>query len=325
MLCVSNVSFGKILMKLISIYLFSRLFLRFFHLKTSRFIELLDFSFIRFLLFTPLERKIYLQRNEVSFCEDMQISLIIVHAEISRFDFLIEALRSVDRQIIKPLEIIVVSKYEMSFALVSKLNEVVACDVRYFYNSHPSEARNFGVAESKGDIVCFLDDDNILLPWHLSFIKSTFQKYPEIDIVFGSYLHFKGNNISYFPIRYRVNSETIVFGDPTDPSSLGVKRLHAIKNRWDETTLSENWIYLLDQFSSNSKIFQLYVPLSLHRSHRTSRSSTISVSHVPRIFLGIYRPTYIHFEWSPTSHYRQKLMRIWACLRTSTGHQPPQT
>ncbi|MCW8965857.1 MAG: glycosyltransferase [Candidatus Pacearchaeota archaeon] len=53
---------------------------------------------------------------------------------------------------------------------------------------NPSENRNKGASKSKGDIICFLDDDATLPSNYLKKAKDFFDKYNEIDVVGGPQL-----------------------------------------------------------------------------------------------------------------------------------------
>ncbi|MFO0824985.1 MAG: glycosyltransferase family A protein [Gemmataceae bacterium] len=48
-----------------------------------------------------------------------------------------------------------------------------------------SYARNCGLAEAKGDVVCFADDDDIMLPDALEMFESQFRLHPNAKLVHG--------------------------------------------------------------------------------------------------------------------------------------------
>jgi glycosyltransferase involved in cell wall biosynthesis len=63
--------------------------------------------------------------------------------------------------------------------LVGKIQS--RCSVKYLEMEHPNEgfglayARNLGLQEASGDIVCYLDDDNSLYPGYIAAVKAFFR------------------------------------------------------------------------------------------------------------------------------------------------------
>jgi len=51
----------------------------------------------------------------------------------------------------------------------------------------PAKARNFGVKNSKGEIVAFIDSDVVVEPDTLTKMVETFDSRPDVDALFGSY------------------------------------------------------------------------------------------------------------------------------------------
>lgn len=96
----------------------------------------------------------------------MTISCIIpTH---NRNDFLIEAIISVLRQTIRPLEIIIVNNGAKSVNLPAEIAEKAAVyDI--IPNAGASQARNFGAALAKGDYLAFLDDDDL---WNEKYLEN---------------------------------------------------------------------------------------------------------------------------------------------------------
>ncbi len=106
----------------------------------------------------------------------MKISVVIT--TYNRPDFLQEALIGVSQQVLSAYEIIIIDdcstkSYDKVFPLVEKLN------ARYLKQKSgvgANAARNIGVKESSGNIVAFLDDDDIWLPNYLGEIYRQYQK-----------------------------------------------------------------------------------------------------------------------------------------------------
>jgi glycosyltransferase involved in cell wall biosynthesis len=104
----------------------------------------------------------------------MKVSVVIT--TYNRPDFLKEALVGLKNQTIKPFEVIVIDDnsskdYQEVFPLIESLN------ARYLKQSvscGANKARNIGISESSGDVVAFLDDDDVWLPNYLEVISAEF-------------------------------------------------------------------------------------------------------------------------------------------------------
>lgn len=101
--------------------------------------------------------------------------------------FLPEALASVRRQAIKPCEIIVVDD-----GSTDDTRQLLQCepDVAYLYqaNQGPSAARNAGIRRARGDLLAFLDADDLWTVDHLSQLLAPLAADPELLFVWGQSL-----------------------------------------------------------------------------------------------------------------------------------------
>jgi len=103
------------------------------------------------------------------------ISVIII--TYNRLNFLVAALESVYKQTLKPSEIIVVddgSDYCVEEKIGPTARQFADIPVQFLrlQNSGPSTARNAGAQISKGDILAFLDDDDL---WHERYLETSVQ------------------------------------------------------------------------------------------------------------------------------------------------------
>lgn len=57
-------------------------------------------------------------------------------------------------------------------------------------NSGPAVARNLAIKHAKGEIITFLDTDDLLLPWFYEKVIENFQKNSECLILSGTYLYY---------------------------------------------------------------------------------------------------------------------------------------
>lgn len=99
--------------------------------------------------------------------------------------FISNAIQSVFDQGYSPIEVIVVDDGSTD----GTKNEVLKFGerIRYKYqvNSGPAAARNAGIASSRGDIIGFLDSDDIWPRGRLSLLLNKFKDDPSLDVVLG--------------------------------------------------------------------------------------------------------------------------------------------
>ncbi len=118
-----------------------------------------------------------------------KVSVII--PTYNRAKFLPNAVRSIINQKYSNIEIIIVDdgSNDNTQAVVNSLKEKYS-NIIYCHNERtkgPSGARNTGIIKSSGDYLSFLDSDDTWLDGNLSNGLKIFNKYPEIDVLFGNY------------------------------------------------------------------------------------------------------------------------------------------
>lgn len=104
---------------------------------------------------------------------------------------IVEAIQSVQNQIYKNIEIIVVddgSTDNTQEIVKAKSKEDVR--IKYYYISHSgvSDARNYGIQAAKGDFLSFLDSDDIYLPEKIETHVSFLQQNPDFAVVYSPYI-----------------------------------------------------------------------------------------------------------------------------------------
>ena len=99
--------------------------------------------------------------------------------------FIGEAIENVLSQNYPSLEIIVVD--DGSTDDTAEVVRRLPCDVRYFRqeNSGPAAARNRGIRDSSGDLIAFLDADDLWSEDHLQLLVREMTERPELDVVHG--------------------------------------------------------------------------------------------------------------------------------------------
>lgn len=262
------------------------------------------------LLFTKSESDVLSQDFVRQSEQGISISVIVIHHDSARLHFLIECISSIQNQIYDKFEVVVVTSYEFSSQVRDSIESLKVAKILLFKNSHPSQARNFGIQNVDSQLIAFVDDDNLLLPWHLLFIANSYIADPDAAIYVGSYLCFENESITSFPLRYPLNRRTLLLGDPTDVSSIAMRKSSFPTIHWDDQVLSENWAFLVDALEIGVDVHQISAPLSLHRNHLQSRSVNIKRPLVPLEWFKKYRK---NISWGfdiPNSSRKAKFLKI---------------
>ncbi|MDQ7033251.1 MAG: glycosyltransferase family 2 protein, partial [Desulfonauticus sp.] len=109
----------------------------------------------------------------------------VVIPTYNRASLVKEAILSVINQNFKDWELLVVDdrSTDNTEDIVKSLAEKDS-RIKYLKNEFakgPSGARNYGIKHSKGDLIAFLDSDDLWKPWHLERGIYFLEKYNDID------------------------------------------------------------------------------------------------------------------------------------------------
>jgi glycosyltransferase involved in cell wall biosynthesis len=111
---------------------------------------------------------------------DLTISAVIPLYNGAKY--IVDAIRSVERQTLRPKELIVVDdgSTDKSAALVKALDCDIPLTLLRKKNGGQSSARNHGIRHSKGQFIALLDQDDIWYPHHLEKLAEPFleRRYP---------------------------------------------------------------------------------------------------------------------------------------------------
>jgi len=146
-------------------------------------------------------------------------------------------LNSILEQIYFDFEIIIVD--DGSTDNTQKVIVPYLADQRVHYynikNSERGAARNYGVKQSKGRYVTFLDSDDIFFPWHLKTAHEKISENSSLPIFHLAYviLHPDGRTDSIPPLPSPVN-EKLLEGNFLSCMGVFLQREVAIENPFDE-------------------------------------------------------------------------------------------
>lgn len=115
---------------------------------------------------------------------DLLVSVII--PTYNRPDLLIRVIRSVKEQTYKNIEIIVINDAgkEVSDIVNFFSEELNIVYIRYGQNRKHAGARNVALRVARGDIICYLDDDDVFLPDHVERVVDELLRAPEAKFVY---------------------------------------------------------------------------------------------------------------------------------------------
>ena len=207
----------------------------------------------------------------------MTASLVLIYHDSNRFPYLLEALESVSSQQSPFSEIILVDSSESESDILAIFKSFPSLGLRHVKTDaqHPASKRNLGFDKAKGDIVCFLDDDNIMLPRHSKLVLQAFMQDPECDFVFSSKIDFCDRRVISIPKMVKPNYQNIIKGNIADTSTIAIRKSSKYISRWDSAVFHEDWAFLIDAFMAGCKITPLFERTILYRIHSGARRNSI--------------------------------------------------
>jgi glycosyltransferase involved in cell wall biosynthesis len=150
-------------------------------------------------------------------------------------------------------------------------------------------ARNVGLDRASGEIVCYLDDDNVMHPGWLQAVAHVFDKRKDIDVAYGISLaeHRIPGDLGehgWWPSFWQLpwSRETLLEENVTDAGALAHRReLAGARFDEDATPTAEDWEILL-RLTANKEAFA--IPAI---SHAYSMEATNRVSRDPHYRVGL--------------------------------------
>ena len=167
----------------------------------------------------------------------MGYTVSVVITTFNRPNELKEALDGVYAQIVKPLEVIVVN--DASSLPYEQVIEAFSHHSNFIYkpldtSSGANKARNIGVDTAKGDIIAFLDDDDIWMP---DYLLEHVRAYEEgADAVVSGYQNLGKEDEVFVQPDETVQADVLRTGNQyCGMSGFSIRRDLAIKERFDES------------------------------------------------------------------------------------------
>lgn len=138
----------------------------------------------------------------------------IITPTLNRADFIERTIKSVIRQKYTNFEHIIVDgvSTDTTFEILQKYKHLNV----YSFKCSATEAQNFGIEKAKGDLICFLNSDDYLLPDSFLTILEYFYKHKDVSLFSGSFAVAANNKIIYKAPLYHdvLDLEVLSFGIP---------------------------------------------------------------------------------------------------------------
>lgn len=106
----------------------------------------------------------------------------------NRASFILKTVQSVQQQVHQHWELIIVNDGSTD-ETENIVRSITDARIKYvsISNSERGAARNCGIKLAKGDFICFLDSDDLLLPYHLSTATQFISAHPQATIFHQGY------------------------------------------------------------------------------------------------------------------------------------------
>lgn len=153
----------------------------------------------------------------------------VIMPAYNRAEIIADSIESVLNQDYKHIELIIVDdgSTDATRSVVESFNDV---RVRYVYqdNSGAGAARNVGLAVSTGDIIAYLDTDNLWNPRYLSVVVKTFAIHPGRSAMYMDFIDYRVRADDTIKLRsYRrpeFNHESLLLGPYIDLNTFAHRR-----------------------------------------------------------------------------------------------------
>jgi glycosyltransferase involved in cell wall biosynthesis len=214
----------------------------------------------------------------------MNILVSVILPVYNGSKFLEPCIKSVIKQTYKNFELIVID--DGSIDNSKEIIERCYCDkIKCFFkkNEGVAKARNVGLKKAKGDIICFIDQDDMWDKDYLSFIVENMKNY---DFIYTNGIYIKNdnyNNIIYNHKQTQLNKNSsninrmLIQNFIVSPTQVSISRNVVLKVGMFDSSLNgsgaDDWDYWIRVFKLNDiKILYIDIPLIKYRIHDFNNS-----------------------------------------------------
>ena len=228
---------------------------------------------------------------------NIEISVLITSAFPDRKELLLGAIKSVlEQDTMVPYEVILIKSYSDTDIEKFCVSNGINCILITHQYIGKKLAR--GIVESRGELICLLDDDDLFLPIKISTVYKKFQDRKDLVYYHNSFipidlqgqLLYKKDTVFQFLISLnkRLNERTIPslfkYSPDFNNSCISFKKKILL-----------NWIDLLEEIEISSDSFLFYIaiesqgylqidsePLSYYRIHNSSSRTQVATDNLTK-------------------------------------------
>ena len=203
----------------------------------------------------------------------MNSKVSVIIPTYNRAAFLLDVLESVHCQTKMPFEVIVVDDGSTDNTREALFNSVYKVHYIYQKNRGPAAARNAGIAVATGNIIAFLDDDDLLLPRALELAVGHLEKRSafHVEIVFGLIMRVK--NVKRVKGKFTYEEIPPVWPERLIGSAIIQKKVFDRVGLFDETlTLGQDIDWYMRAREKQVRFSFLREITYLYRIHKNNRT-----------------------------------------------------
>lgn len=197
----------------------------------------------------------------------MSLKISVVITTYNRPDCLLEALGGVTSQLYSPFEVIIIDdnssqSYESAMPAISALG---AKYLRQSVSCGANKARNLGVKEARGEVIAFLDDDDIWLPKYLTTLIEHYKA--GADAVVSGFKQLGNEDVVVVNNDEEVTKKSLLRGNTyCGMSGFSARRELLLVNPFDESLNNgQDWDMYVRLFQQGVNFKNIPNPIFLYR------------------------------------------------------------
>ncbi|MFQ3189356.1 MAG: GalNAc5-diNAcBac-PP-undecaprenol beta-1,3-glucosyltransferase [Paraglaciecola sp.] len=238
-----------------------------------------------------------------------KVSVVIITCE--RPDYLKLSLESVFKQAVEPFEVIIVDDCSAADyqPVLDKFSNRIFVYHRLKCRSGANAARNKGVVLSSGDIIAFLDDDDIWLENFVSTHQEYYQQDSQIGALICGYKVMDNERKHVINKREVINSDDLRLGNYfSGMSGFSARRPILIDHLFDPCLKNgQDWDLFVRLVQSDIKFVNITQALFLYRLQTpdgiTAKAKRMAISDVEQRLQSAFK----HKHWLGEKYYKKRV------------------
>ena len=195
----------------------------------------------------------------------MEFSVVIT--TYNRPDYLAQSLESVINQTVLAKEIIIIDDNSSTdySGVLRKFNDARIRYLKQSVSGGANVARNLGVKESSGDVIAFLDDDDVWLPDYLKAHKTQYEE--GADAVVSGYKHLGNEKEVRVNNDKKVTKKSLVQGNKYCGMSGFSCKKYILSNFMFDIKLNngQDWDMFVRLYENDVALYNVSNPIFLYR------------------------------------------------------------